>query len=69
MTGTVTTPSNIPFVPPLLSKPTTMDVYPMPINKQNELDRFLNNNLQKEYIVSSKFPIASPVFFIKKKDG
>jgi len=40
----------------------------MPINEQNKLDCFLDNNLQKGYIVPSKSPIASPVFFIKKKD-
>ena len=41
-------------------------VYPMLMNEQSELDRFLKD---KEYIVSFKSPIASPVFFIKKKDG
>ena len=44
-------------------------VYPMPINEQEELDQFLKDNLRKGYIVPSKSPIASPVFFIKKKDG
>ncbi|PIL32324.1 hypothetical protein GSI_05570 [Ganoderma sinense ZZ0214-1] len=44
-------------------------VYPMPVNEQEELDRFLDENLRKGYIVPSKSPIASPVFFIKKKDG
>jgi transposase InsO family protein len=44
-------------------------VYPMPLNEQGELDRFLDDNLRKGYIVPSKSPIASPVFFIKKKDG
>ena len=41
----------------------------MPVNEQDELDRFLKDNLRKGYIVPSKSPIASPVFFIKKKDG
>jgi len=41
----------------------------MPVNEQSELDRFLEDNLRKGYIVPSKSPIASPVFFIKKKDG
>jgi hypothetical protein len=41
----------------------------MPLNEQAELDRFLEDNLRKGYIVQSKSPIASPVFFIKKKDG
>jgi hypothetical protein len=44
-------------------------VYPMLVNEQEELDRFLDENLRKKYILPSKFPIASPVFFIKKKDG
>ena len=41
----------------------------MPVNEQTELDRFLKDNLRKGYIVPSKSPIASLVFFIKKKDG
>jgi hypothetical protein len=44
-------------------------VYPMPMNEQAELDRFLEENLKKGYIVPSKSPMSSPVFFIKKKDG
>jgi Reverse transcriptase (RNA-dependent DNA polymerase) len=44
-------------------------VYPMPVNEQDELDHFFNYNLRKGYIRPSKFPIASPVFFMKKKDG
>ena len=41
----------------------------MPVNEQEELDRFLDESLRKGYITPSKSPIASPVFFIKKKDG
>jgi hypothetical protein len=44
-------------------------VYPMPVNKQAELDWFIHKNLEKGYIVPSKSPMALPVFFIKKKDG
>jgi hypothetical protein len=44
-------------------------VYPMPPNEQQELDAFLEDNLRKGYITPSKSPMASPVFFIKKKDG
>ena len=44
-------------------------VYPMSLNEQQELERFLEENLRKGYIQPSKSPIASPVFFIKKKDG
>jgi hypothetical protein len=43
-------------------------VYPMPVNEQAELDWFLKENLKKGYIVPSKSPMSSPVFFIKKKD-
>jgi len=44
-------------------------IYPMPMNKQEELNCFLEESLHKGYIVPSKSPIASPVFFVKKKDG
>lgn len=44
-------------------------VYLMPKNKQDELDRFLDESLHKGYITLSKSPMASPVFFVKKKDG
>ena len=41
----------------------------MSLNEQKELDAFLEENLRKGYIRPSKSPIASPVFFVKKKDG
>ena len=41
----------------------------MPVNEQAELDRFLDESLRKGYITPSKSPMASPVFFVKKKDG
>jgi hypothetical protein len=44
-------------------------VYPMLLNEQEELNRFIEENLRKGYIQPSKSPLASPVFFIKKKDG
>ena len=44
-------------------------IYPMLPNKQTELDKFLDEQLEKGYIEPSKSPLASPVFFIKKKDG
>ena len=46
-----------------------LKVYPMPMNEQDKLDQFLEENVRKGYIVPSKSPIASPVFFVKKKDG
>ncbi|GLB40103.1 putative transposition, RNA-mediated [Lyophyllum shimeji] len=38
-------------------------------NEQAELDAFLEENLKSGRIRPSKSPMASPVFFIKKKDG
>ena len=43
--------------------------YPMSANEQEELDKFLKEHVSKGYLVPSKSPMASPVFFIKKKDG
>ena len=44
-------------------------IYPMSPNEQGELNKFLDEQLEKGYIELSKSPLASPVFFIKKKDG
>jgi hypothetical protein len=44
-------------------------IYPMSVNEQEELDKFLEENLRKGYIRPSKSPLSSPVFFVKKKDG
>lgn len=44
-------------------------IYPLAKNEQEELDKFLNENLRKGYIWVSKLPMASPFFFVKKKDG
>jgi hypothetical protein len=44
-------------------------VYPLAMNEQKELDMFLEENLRTGRIRPSKSPMASPVFFIKKKDG
>lgn len=44
-------------------------VYPLSKNEQEELDKFLAENLRKGYIRPSKSPMASPFFFVKKKDG
>ncbi len=43
-------------------------VYPLSHAEQEELDKFLNENLSSGRIQPSKSPMASP-FFIKKKDG
>ena len=44
-------------------------VYPLALVKQKQLDNFLEENLKSRHIHPSKSPMASPVFFIKKKDG
>ncbi len=44
-------------------------VYSLNRNKQGELDKFLDKNLSSGRIRPSKSPMASPFFFIKKKDG
>ena len=38
-------------------------------SEQKALDEYLEENLAKGYIKPSKSPAASPVFYIKKKDG
>jgi len=37
-------------------------------NEQVELNKFLDKHIKKGYLIPSKSPMASPVFFIKKKD-
>ena len=44
-------------------------IYPMSVNEQEELDRFLEENLRKGYIRPSKSPLSSPVFFVKRRTG
>ncbi|KNZ75598.1 hypothetical protein J132_02540, partial [Termitomyces sp. J132] len=44
-------------------------VYPLMPREQDELDTFLQENLDSSHIHPSKSPMASPVFFIKKKNG
>ncbi|GLB43126.1 putative retrotransposable element tf2 155 kda protein type 1-like [Lyophyllum shimeji] len=51
------------------STPSSCKVYPLAPNEQAELDAFLEENLNSGRIRPSKSPMASPVFFIKKKDG
>ena len=49
--------------------PKSCKVYPLALSEQKELDAFLKENLDSGRIRPSKSPMASPVFFIKKKDG
>ena len=51
------------------SKPTNCKVYLLSLKEQVEPDAFLDENLHTGRIHLSKSPMASPVFFIKKKDG
>ncbi len=44
-------------------------VYPLNRNEQEQLDLFLDENLESGHIRPSKSPFTSPFFFIKKKDG
>ncbi|KNZ74462.1 Neutral ceramidase [Termitomyces sp. J132] len=44
-------------------------VYPLAFREQGKLDAFLQENLDSSCICPSKSPMASPVFFIKEKDG
>jgi hypothetical protein len=43
-------------------------IYPLSNDEQTQLDEFLEENLSTGCIRPSKSPMASPFFFIKKKD-
>jgi hypothetical protein len=49
--------------------PFNSKIYPLSIGEQAELDKFIEEHLRTGCIRPSKSPIASPFFFIKKKDG
>ncbi|KAG5728181.1 hypothetical protein E4T56_gene19290 [Termitomyces sp. T112] len=51
------------------SAPSSCKVYPLAPREQDELDAFLQENLDSSCIYPSKSPMTSLVFFIKKKDG
>ena len=51
------------------SSPVNCKVYPMSPLEQAKLDVFIRENLASGRIRPSKSPMASPVFFIKKKEG
>lgn len=57
----------IELIPQAVSR--SCKVYPLSPNEQKELDVFLEENLKTGRIRPSKSPMASPVFFVKKKDG
>jgi len=49
--------------------PKDCKVYPLSPEEQKEQDKFLEENLRKGYIRPSKSPMASPFFFVSKKDS
>ena len=49
--------------------PSGCKVYPLSPSEQKELNAFLTENLEFGHIGPSKSPMASLVFFTKKKDG
>ena len=49
--------------------PRDCKVYPLSLLEQQELETFVKDNLKKGYIRPSKSPMASPFFFVNKKDG
>jgi len=51
------------------SVPFTSKVYPLSRDEQQELDGFIEEHLRSGRIRPSKGPMASPFFFVKKKDG
>src|SRR5215469_6394837 len=51
------------------SKPVDCKVYPLNPAEQRALDDFLEENLRSGRIRPSHSPMASPFFFVKKKDG
>ena len=50
-------------------QPKSFKTYNLTLEEQKELDAFLKENLEKGYIRPSKSPMATPFFFVKKKDG
>ena len=50
-------------------EPKSFKNYNLTPEEQVELDSFLKENLEKGYIRPSQSPMASPFFFVKKKDG
>ena len=44
-------------------------IYPLAKTEHEELQKFIEENMAKGYIRKSKSPLATPFFFVKKKDG
>jgi hypothetical protein len=50
-------------------EPKSFKNYNLTPAEQIKLDKFLKENLEKGYIQPSQSPMASPFFFVSKKDG
>jgi hypothetical protein len=50
-------------------EPKSFKNYNLTLAEQLKLDKFLMENLEKGYIRPSQSPMASPFFFVSKKDG
>ena len=50
-------------------EPKSFKNYNLTLAEQEELDKFLKENLEKGYNQKSDSTVASPFFFVKKKDG
>jgi hypothetical protein len=50
-------------------EPKSFKTYSLTPEEQIKLDKFLKENLDKRYIKPLQSPMASPFFFVKKKDG
>jgi hypothetical protein len=50
-------------------QPKSFKTYNFTLEEQKELDQWIHGNLEKEYIQPSQSPMASPFFYVKKKDG
>ena len=59
----------INLIPDWESKIWKPHTYPLSYDEQKELNLFLEENLKNGRICCFKSPLASPVFFINKKDG
>ena len=49
--------------------PSDCKVYSLTLLETKEMNKFINENLAKGYIRPSKSPMASPFFFVDKKDS
>jgi hypothetical protein len=49
--------------------PQDCKVYALSQEEEKEMNEFIDENLRKGYIQPSKSPMASPFFFVGKKDG